>query len=171
MAAAISVRGEEKILGFNQNVILLKHFRGHLAILSEPRLLELLSLANTTPVTNEDIRTLLKVGRNGAYYWLGKLTRLNMLEKRGQTYRISPYSVSFVAAASLTFRSLVSGKMPRAATAAVIGNNITAWSTVLQTAAEGLELLYSRGRIEQSERARRQKMIDDLRLDLDDPTT
>jgi hypothetical protein len=167
MAAA--VRTEENLLGFNQNILVLKHFREHLAILSEPRALELLSLANTMPITNKDARTVLKVGRNGAYYWLGILTRLTMLEKRGQAYRASPYSKDLLAAASITFGSLLMGKMPQTVAASAISReNASAWSTVLQTAADGLELLYSRGRIDQSERARRQKMINDLRLGLDD---
>jgi len=169
-----SVRPEENSLDFNGNIFVLKSFRHHLTILSEPRLLELLSLANTMPITNEDARTVLKIGRNGAYYWLGILTRLTMLEKRGQQYRVSPYSKNLVTAASLTFRSLVQGKMPQTATAvgAINHENASAWSTVLQTAADGLELLYSRGRIDQSERGRRQKMIDDLRLELGDvPST
>jgi len=165
---AATVRAEENLLGFNQSIIILKHFREHMAILSEPRVLELLSLANTMPITNKDARTVLQVGRNGAYYWLGILTRLAMLEKRGQTYCVSPYSKSLIATASLTFRSLVMGKMPQTSTASAINReNVSAWSTVLQTAADGLELLYSRGRIDQSERARRQKMIDDLRIGLD----
>jgi len=138
-----------------------------MAVLSEPRLLELLSLANTVPMTNEDARTILKVGRNGAYYWLARLTGLDMLEKRGQAYRASPYSKSLVAAASLTFRSLVEGKMPQTPTSPINRDNLSAWRTVLQTTADGLELLYSRGRIDQSERARRQKIIEDLRLELD----
>jgi len=162
-----AVPAEENVLDFNQSIIVLKHFREHLAVLSEPKLLELLSLANTIPTTNQDARALLKVGRNGAYYWLGILTRLAMIEKRGQTYLASPYSKSLVAAASLTFRSLVQGKMPQTAIAPVNRQNLSAWSTVLQTAADGLELLYSRGRIDQSERARRQKIIEDLRLELD----
>lgn len=167
MAAA--VRAEESALSFNQSIIVLKHFREHFAMLSEPRVLELLSLANTMPITNEDARAVLKVGRNGAYYWLGILTRLTMLEKRGQTYQASPYSKSLVAAASLTFRSLVMGKMPQAAASAPVnGENVSAWSAVLQTAADGRELLYSRGRIDQSERARLQKTINDLRLVLED---
>ena len=169
MAAATSVRTEENAPDFSQSILVLKHFREHLAILSDSRLLELLSLANTIPITNADARTVLKVGRNGAYSWLGILTRLTMLEKRGQTYRASPYSKSLVAAASLTFRSLVLGKMPHSAPASSItGDNASAWSTVLQTAGDGLELLYSRGRIDQSERARRQKIIDDVRLELGD---
>ena len=169
-ARSTTIRAEEEnVLGFNQNVILLKHFREHLAVLSKPWLLELLSLANTMPLTNQDARAILKVGRNGAYYWLGKLTRLGMLEKRGQKYRISQYSMSLIAAASLTFRSLVLGKTPQ--TAIVDHDNITAWRTVLQTAAEGVELLYFKGRIDQSERSRQQKMINDLRLKLDDPSS
>jgi hypothetical protein len=168
MTMVAAVRAEENVFGFNQNILVLKHFREHLAVLSEPRVLELLSLANTISITNVDARTVLKVGRNGAYYWLGILTRLSMLEKRGQTYRASPYSKSLVEAASLTFRSLVLGKMPQTATAAINRENVSAWSTVLQTASDGLEMLYSRGRIDQSERARQQKIIDDLRLGLDD---
>jgi hypothetical protein len=164
-----NIRPKENALDFNQNILVLKGFLQHLAILSEPRLLELLSLANTMPITNEDARAVLKVGRRGAYYWLSELTRLTMLEKRGQAYRASPYSKDLLAAASITFGSLLMGKMPRTATAVAINReNVPAWSTVLQTAADGLELLYSRGRIDQSERARQQKMINDLRLGLDD---
>jgi hypothetical protein len=168
IALATTPRAEENTLGFNQSVHLLKSFKQHLAVLAEPRLLELLSLANTMPITNEDARAVLKVGRRGAYYWLSELTRLTMLEKHGQTYRASPYSKALMATASATFGSLMLGKAPKVP-APVDPKSVPALSTVLQTAAEGLEVLYSRGRIDQAERARRQKVIDDLRLELNAP--
>jgi hypothetical protein len=103
---------------------------------------------------------------------LSELTKFTMLEKRGQAYRASPYSKDLLAAASITFGSLLMGKIPQTLPAAAINReNVSAWSTVLQTAADGLELLYSRGRIDQSERARQQKLIGDLRLELDDAPT
>jgi hypothetical protein len=60
-----NIRPKENALDFNQNILVLKGFRQHLAILAQPRLLELLSLANTMPITNEDARAVLKVGRKG----------------------------------------------------------------------------------------------------------
>jgi hypothetical protein len=121
------------------------------------------------PVTNEDARAVLKVGRRGTYYWLSELTRLTMLEKKGQRYRASPYSKALMMAVSTVFGSLVMGKIPEPQVAAIHGKNALGWNTVLQTATEGLELLYARGRIDESERMRRQKIIDEFRRELDVP--
>jgi hypothetical protein len=45
----------------SQDIALIKHFRAHLAALSDPRVLDLLSLAATEPITNTEARSVLKV--------------------------------------------------------------------------------------------------------------
>ena len=121
-----------------QDIALIRHFREHLAVLSDQRALDLLSLASVTQVTNRDARDVLKLRRAGAWVWLSKLTALGMLEKRGQSYRASPYTENLISATSLVFRSVVNGKTPRF--------NAPAWSEVLRLASDGVRTSYERGR-------------------------
>ncbi len=121
-------------------------------------MLDLLSLANTTPITNADARELLKLRRSHAWDCLSRLVELGLLEKRGHAYRASPYAKALVQALFLTFRSIVSGKPPQ------VEN--PAWVSVIQIATDGLESLYSRGRIDQSEYAAKSRLLKDLEAEL-----
>lgn len=162
---------EEKVLRFNQSIILIKHFHEHIAILSRPSMLELLALANTMPITNQDVRALLKVTRNGALYWLSQLVALNLLEMRDHHYRPSPYCSALVHALSLTLRSVVSGRAPQVfedvGMIKLTANNRSSkrnasWPILLELASQGLENLYARGRIDQSEYDSKSRLLNEL---------
>jgi hypothetical protein len=137
-----------------QDIALIRHFREHLAVLSDQRVLDLLSLASVTQVTNKDVRTIFKVGRAGAWVWLAKLGRLGMLEKRGQSYRASPYTEKLVGTVSLTFQSVLTGKTP-----AVQGQN---WAEVLRLATDGVRMSFERGKVDQSEYSAKTRMLKQL---------
>jgi hypothetical protein len=137
-----------------QDIALIRHFREHLAMLSDQRVLDLLSLASVTQVTNKDVRAVFKVGRAGAWVWLSRLTRLGMLEKRGQSYRASPYSEKLISTTSLTFQSVLTGRTPRPQ-----GQN---WTEALRLASEGVRMSYERGKIDQAEYAAKGRMLKEL---------
>jgi hypothetical protein len=141
-----------------QDIALIRHFREHLAVLSDQRALDLLSLASVTQVTNKDVRDALKLRRAGAWVWLSKLTALGMLEKRGQSYRASPYTTNLISATSLVFRSVLNGKTPQL--------NTHAWSEALRLASDGVQMLYARGRIDQAEFTRQSRMLKELEAQL-----
>ncbi len=132
--------------------------RDHLAVLSDGSLLDLISLANTAPITNSDARELLKLTRNGAWRWLSKLVELGLLEKRGQAYRTSPYAKSLVKALSITYRSIVSGRPPQ--------TENPAWLSLLKMAREGLEVLHARGRIERPDYDAKVKLLEKIEAEM-----
>ena len=134
-----------------QDIALVKHFRDHIAAISDLENLDLLSLAATKPITNAQARAVFKSGRNGAWLRLSNLVRLGMLEKRGQFYRASPYASSLLYATSLTFRSVLNDIVPSVAPGVL--------PRLLEIAREGLEFLYARGKIEQHEYAERLRFL------------
>jgi hypothetical protein len=141
-----------------QDIALIRHFREHLALLSDERVLDLLTLASLSAVTNREARSAFKVGRAGAWVWLSRLTRVGMLEKRGQSYKASPYAEKLFGTVSLTFQSLLTGKTPK-----LQGQN---WSDALRLASDGLRMSYERGKIDQAEYARQGRMLKELEAEL-----
>ena len=73
-----------------QDIALIRHFREHLGVLSDRRALDLLSLASVTTSHQQGREGGAQARRAGAWVWLSRLTKLGMLEKRGQSYRASP---------------------------------------------------------------------------------
>jgi hypothetical protein len=142
-----------------QDIALIRHFREHLEVLSDQRVLDLLSVASMTRVTNKDARTIFKVGRAGAWVWLSRLTGLGMLEKRGQSYKASPYVEKLISTVSLTFQSVLTGKTPTS----IQGPG---WAEALRLASEGVKLAYERGKIDQSECNAKTRMLKELEAQL-----
>jgi hypothetical protein len=137
-----------------QDIALVKHFRDHISALSDPRILDLLSVASARPVNNADARAILKLGRTGAWFWLDRLNKLSMLDKKTtQLYRTSAYSSDLVYALSLTLRSVLNGRIPK------VEDNHEAFLEILRLASDGLEILYERGRIEQDEYDKKRRTL------------
>jgi hypothetical protein len=141
---------------------MVKHFRTHLAAISNPKVLDLIYLAGTQSIGNAEARSLLKMKRTAAWAWLARLTQLGLLEKRGNTYRATEYALTLMASMSLSFRSIATG------TPQNFHRDTHSWRDVLKLASEGLELLYARGRMDQPEYARQQKLIRELETQLAD---
>ena len=135
----------------SQDIALVKHFRDHLAALSDQRVLDLLSLAAAEPITNTEARSVLKVERNVAWIYLSRLVQLGMLDKRGQVYRASDYAADLLSATSLTFRSVLNGKVPEVDPGRL--------PNLLALARQGADLLYERGKIDQDEYDKQLKFL------------
>lgn len=149
----------------DQDLALIGHLEAHLAAISDPTSRLLLSLASTVPITNSDVSHAGGRSRNTTWYQLSKLTRLGMLEKRGHHYRTSPYAVHLVQAAAVTFRAVVSGKMPETELNQDLSeNNTTIPPEVLGYAEEGVKVMYERGLLTQDENNRRLKLIQSCRV-------
>ena len=142
----------------SQDIALVKHFRAHLAALSDPRVLDLLSLAAAEPITNTEARSVLKVERNVAWIYLSRLVQLGMLEKRGQVYRASDYAADVVYATSLTFRSVLNGKVPEVDPGKL--------PNLLALARQGAEVLYERGKIDQEEYSKQLRFLKEAERDV-----
>ncbi len=155
----MALHNPKQVRSVTQDIALVKHFREHLAALSDPRTLDLLALASVKPITNAEARQILKLGRNRAWVNLSDLVKLTLLEKRGHAYRASPYAEHLVAALSLTFQSVLAGKMPN-----IQGPG---WAEVLRLASDGVRMSYERGKIDQSEFARRDRMLKEMEAQLD----
>ena len=148
-------RERPRVDSVTEDLALIGYFRDQLAALSESKVRDLLALAASTNISNKDARSVLKVGRVGTWYWLDKLTKLTMLEKRGQYYRASRYTSELVHALSLTFRSVLNGKLPNV-------EDSEAFSKVISLAFQGLESLYDTGKIDPEEYKRTKNMLKDL---------
>jgi hypothetical protein len=141
-----------------QEIALIRHFREHLAVLSDEKALDLLALASLKTINNADARSVLKVGRAGAWLWLSKLSKLGLLEKRGQSYRASPYFEKLVSTTSLTFQSVLTGKPPK--------TQGSGWAEALRLASEGVKMAYNRGTIDQRELDTKTRMLKELEAEL-----
>jgi len=142
----------------SQDIALVKHFRDHLAALSDQRVLDLLSLAAAEPITNTEARSVLKVERNVAWIYLSRLVQLGMLDKRGQVYRASDYAADLLSATSLTFRSVLNGKVPEVDPGRL--------PNLLALARQGADLLYERGKIDQEEYTKQLKFLKEAERDV-----
>jgi hypothetical protein len=154
----VALHNPKQVKSVTQDIALVKHFREHLAALSDPETLDLLALASVKPITNAEARHTLKLGRNRAWAKLSALAKLTLLEKRGQSYRTSPYAENLVGALSLTFQSVLAGKMPN-----VQGPG---WARVLRLASDGLRLAYDRGKMEQDEYLQHERFLKEMEAQL-----
>lgn len=112
------------------------------------------------PISNEDARAVLKLGRNRSWANLSSLVRLGLLVKQRQRYRASPYAEHLIAALSLTFQSVLAGKMPQ------VNVQGPGWVEALRLASEGVQMSYARGRIDQAEFTRQGRMLKELEAQL-----
>ena len=140
---------------------MLKAFREHLAALSEPALLDLLAIAEMNQISNADVRKILRLRTRGsAWRWLRRLSRIKMLEKRGNGYRTSTYGRELVSTLSSVFKAAMRGRW------AFVDGNHEASARLLEIAEEGTEKLYERGLIDEEEYRSRSRLIRDFKAHL-----
>ncbi len=144
-----------------REIALVQHFREHLAALSDPKLLDLLTIACVDSITNKDVRRVLRLRRGQAWTNLSALVNVGMLEKRGQYYRASPYARHLITALYITFSSVLEGKMPE-----VRKND--SLPQVLRIASDGLESLYDRGRMAPDEYKRSKSLLKQVAASLEE---
>ncbi len=88
----------------SNDILIVKHFREHLRAIAVWKALDHLYLADVQPITNRDAVKVLGLTSKGAWRWLSRLRQLGMLEKKGQTYRASPYSKDLLRSVSAFIR-------------------------------------------------------------------
>jgi hypothetical protein len=151
---------EEKGTNFGQNLELIRHFREHFAILSDVKAIEMLKVFASSSFRNHEARALLGTSRQATWERLARLVELGFLEKRGQTYKVSPYAKAIVSASSTALRSLLTYK--------VLAENRSAANELLSLATQGLELMYAKGLIQPVEQARYQRLLAGLAKEIGD---
>jgi hypothetical protein len=143
-----------------REIALIQHFRDHLAVLSDPVLLDLLCIASVDSITNASARKVLGLRRSQAWTNLSALVKVGMLEKRGQFYRASPYARHLISALYIAFRNVLGGTVPQA-------EDLEATVKVLKMAADGLESLYDRGRMDPEEYRKNKSLLKEFALSLE----
>jgi hypothetical protein len=138
----------------NLKLQVLGHFRLQIGALSDQRTLELLASFGESPFTNSEARSFLQVKRQATWKHLARLVQLGLLEKRGHVYRVSRFTKDFLSATSSTFIGLMTG----------VRTPVTDQKSVetLQTALDGIEALYAKGRLRQEDYRRHRKILEEI---------
>ena len=138
-----------------ESLQLVKHFRLQFHALSDEVTLRLLETFVGTPFTNGEVRALFGVNRQATWAHLSELVQLGLIEKRGHTYRVSPFTDEFVSTVADTLRSLLTGEQPPVRDAAS--------ADLLRLAGQGIEALYVKGKIQQQEYFEYMKKLGELK--------
>ncbi|HEV2121133.1 MAG TPA: hypothetical protein VGS11_13655 [Candidatus Bathyarchaeia archaeon] len=103
--------------------------------------------------TNADVQSLLGSHRQTSWVKLSRLTRAGLVEKRGHSYWIPRYAKELVVALSTTLANLVAIRE--------LSDDSEA-SKLFRVASEGIDMLYSKGRLEQGEYERTKELLERL---------
>jgi len=148
------LRTADKTSGLSRDVELLRYFRRQLEVLADDKALEIIKAFGSVSFTNRQARPLLGTTRQGAWFRLARLVELGFLEKRGNSYRVSPSAGGLIGAVSSAFRGLLTFKV-------LLENKVVA-EEVIRLARQGVELMYAKGMIQPTDVSRHQKMLADL---------
>jgi len=136
---------------FRQGLEVLQHFRTQMGMLGDARTLELLSTVGLEPFTNGDARSILLVKRQASWKKLVWLTEAGLIQKRGHSYRVAPFTREFVESLSSLTVALLMGKE---VTAVPLSHKPS-----LEVALQGVEALYAKGRLSQEEYSRHRSVL------------
>ncbi len=139
---------------FVQGLEVLRHFHVQLGMLGDSETIGLLGSVGPEVFTNRDARELLSVKRQASWKRLARLSEAGLIQKRGHSYRIAPFTRVFVAALSSTLGALVTG--------APVRQPSPVSREALESAIEGLEALYAKGKLNQEEFTRRRAALQEL---------
>jgi len=101
---------------------------------------------------NADVRNIFGSKRQTAWVRLSRLADAGMVEKRGHIYRVSPFASEFVKDAANILRHLMLGEEV----------STTVDRDVLKVALEGVEALYSKGKLSQNDYFRYRKALEGM---------
>jgi len=136
---------------FRHGLEVLQHFRTQMGMLGDARTLELLSAVGPEPFTNGDARSVLLVKRQASWRKLAQLTEAGLIQKRGHSYRVAPFTREFVGSlSSLTIALLMGKEVP-----AVQPSH----KPSLEVAVQGVEVMYAKGRLSQEEYSRHRSVL------------
>jgi len=139
---------------FQQGLDALHHFRSQMTLLSDAGTLALLGSLRHEPFTNGDAREILQVKRQASWKRLAQLVESGLIQKRGHSYRVAPFTDEFVSALSSTFTGVLTGASPAAMPPAS--------RETLMVALEGLETLYAKGRLSQVDYSHHKATVEEM---------
>ena len=102
---------------------------------------------------NAEARTVFGGRRQTTRGWLARLTDVGLVQKRGLVFRVSPFAREFVRASASVLKHMVTGEaMPVE----------EADRVALQSAAEGIEIMYAKGMLSQDDYLRPKTRIQEM---------
>ncbi len=147
-------RPDPALKAFMQGLEALRHFRTQMSMLGNAGTLQLFSTVGPDPFTNEDARSVFLVKRQASWKRLSQLTEAGLIQKRGHSYRVAPFTREFVESlASLTVALLIGNEVVPVPPSSKLS---------LEVALEGLEILYAKGRLSQEEYARHRTELEEM---------
>lgn len=125
-----------------QDLEVVRYFTKQFGALSDGRILDLLERFETRPFMNAEARAVFGNRRQTTWEKLVRLTDAGLVQKRGHVYRVTPFASEFVRASASVLKHLVTG-------AEVPAQQVD--RGLLQVAMEGVEILYAKGKLSQSQ--------------------
>jgi len=139
-------------LSIKRDLDVIRYFTKQFRALSDGPVLDLLERFDAKPFMNADVRNIFGSKRQTAWMRLRRLADAGMVEKRGHIYRVSPFASEFVSDAAGVLRHLMLGEeVP-----------MSGDKDVLRVALEGVEVLYSKGKLSQNDYFRYRKALEGM---------
>ena len=132
-----------------RDIDVIRYFTRQFRAISDGQVLDLFERFGTRPFMNADIRSILGSKRQTAWIRLSRLAEAGLVQKRGHVYRVAPFTNEFVKDAASVLRHLMLG----ADTQKPIDED------VVRIALEGVEALYAKGSLNQSDYFRYKKAL------------
>jgi hypothetical protein len=126
---------------FTQDLEVTRYFSKQFRAISEGRVLDLLERFEGKPFMNAEARAVFGGRRQSAWVKLAALADTGLVVKRGHMYRVAPFAIEFVRSSAGMLRHLMLGTR----VLAQVDNE------VLRVALEGVEALYSKGKLSQDD--------------------
>jgi hypothetical protein len=139
-------------ISIKRDLDVIRYFTKQFRALSDGPVLDLLERFEAKPFMNADVRMILGSKRQTAWMKLSRLADAGMVEKRGHLYRVSPFASEFVRDAASVLRHLMLGDE----VSTVVDKG------VLRVALEGVEVLYSKGKLGQNDYFRYRKALEEM---------
>ena len=132
-----------------------RYFREQFRSISDGMVLDLLERFEAKPFMNAEARAIFENKRQTTWLKLANLVATGMVQKRGHVYRVSPFAHKFVGCAASVLKHLMTGTELSSAQAD---------GGLLRIALEGVEMLYSKGKLSQEDYFRYKRAVEETML-------
>lgn len=135
-----------------RDIEVIRCFMNQFSAISEGAVLDLLESFEGKPFMNAEARRIFGSRRQTAWLKLSRLSEAGLVVKRGHVYRVTPFTAEFVKdAANVLRRLMLGGEAPPAVD-----------KDVLRVALEGVEALFSKGKLTQEDYFRCRKSLEGM---------
>lgn len=140
----------QELPSMKHDLEVIRYFSRQFSAISESSVLDLLERFETRPFMNAEARVIFGSRRQTAWVKLARLADAGLVVKRGHVYRVAPFAAEFVKGAARVLSHLMLGTEVSA----------TVERDVLRVALEGVEALYSKGKLSQEDYFRCRKSLE-----------